>query len=431
MVEHHPRRQQHDVADGYHRRSQYSMNFIRTILILFATLAVFACSSEAPPEPRAADATESPSAEAAPAETEEEEIPVPVAGVDQRKFGETRDGQTITLYQLSNGTGMTVEIINYGGIVRALTAPSRDGVYEDVVLGYDNLAKYEADSAYFGALIGRYGNRIAAGKFELDGVEYTLAANNDPNHLHGGNRGFDKVVWEAFPDMGRRGPSLLLSYVSQDGEEGYPGKLRVRVKYTLTYTNELIIDYDARTDKATPVNLTNHSYFNLSGNAKRDILGHQLQIAADYFTPVDSTLIPTGEYRPVEGTPFDFRTAKVIGVDIDAEDEQIKFGGGYDHNWVIDQEADGTLRRVATLSDPESGRVMTVDSTEPGLQFYSGNFLDGSVKGKGVVYQHRYGLCLETQHFPDSPNQPAFPSTILQPGEKYESRTIYTFSAQE
>lgn len=407
------------------------MNATKNMIILLAALALLGCSPESPPE--TASAQTAPPADVADdlSEAPAEEVEVPKVGVDQWKFGETRDGQTITLYQLSNGTGMTAEIINYGGIIRSLTAPDRDGVYEDVVLGYDTLAKYEADPAYFGALIGRYGNRIAAGKFELDGVEYTLAANNDPNHLHGGNRGFGKVVWEAFPEMTRNGPSLLLSYISPDGEEGYPGKLRVRVRYTLTYKSELIIDYDARTSKATPINLTQHSYFNLSGNAKRDILGHQLQIAADYFTPVDATQIPTGELRPVEGTPFDFLTARAIGADIDADDEQIRFGGGYDHNWVIDPEADGQLRRVATLSDPESGRVMTVESTEPGLQFFTVNFLDGPVKGKGVAYQNRAGLCLETQHFPDSPNQPTFPSTILEPGEEYESRTIYAFTTQE
>jgi len=409
------------------------MNFIKTILVSCAAAALFACSNEAPPEPHAADTAQPPAAEVepAPAEAMEEEAPVPMVGIDQRQFGVTRDGKPITLYMMSNGTGTTVEIMNYGGIVRSLTAPNREGVYEDIVLGYDTLAEYEKESPYFGALIGRYGNRIAGGKFELDGEDYTLATNDGPNHLHGGERGFDKVVWEAFPEMTRKGPSLLLVYVSEDGEEGYPGKLRVRVWYTLTYDDKLIIDYEASTNKATPVNLTQHSYFNLSGNARRDILGHQLQIAADSFTPVDSTLIPTGEYRPVEGTPFDFRTAKTIGEDIDADNEQLEFGGGYDHNWVIDKEADGQMRYVATLSDPESGRVLTVESTEPGLQFYSGNFLDGTLKGKGVVYQHRYGLCLETQHFPDSPNQSDFPSTILQPGDKYESETVYSFSTQD
>lgn len=323
---------------------------------------------------------------------------------------------------------MTVEITNYGGIILSLTASDRDGKFEDIVLGYESLADYEAGTSYLGALIGRYGNRIAAGRFELGGETYSLATNNSPNHLHGGKRGFDRVIWEAESFMSVDGPSLLLKYTSEDGEEGYPGTLVTEVRYTLSNDNELCIDYKSGTDKATPVNLTSHSYFNLSGNRKRDILGHHLEIAADHFTPVDSTLIPTGEYRPVEGSPFDFRTARAIGDGINADNEQITFGAGYDHNWVIDKQADGEMRHMATVSVPENGRVLKVHSTEPGLQFYSGNFLNEMFTGKGLVYKNRYGLCLETQHFPDSPNQPNFPPTVLQPGEIYTTRTIYSFS---
>jgi aldose 1-epimerase len=345
-------------------------------------------------------------------------------------FGTTADGQEVELFTLKNRAGMIAEITNYGGIIVSLTAPDRDGNFEDIVLGYESLAAYEAESPYFGALIGRYGNRIGKASFELDGETYQLTVNDGPNHLHGGERGFDKVVWDAEVEETEAGPSLLLSYTSVDGEEGYPGTLQATVRYTLTHDNELAIDYEAVTDAPTPVNLTHHSYFNLTGNAKRDILGHELQIDAEYFTPVDETLIPTGELRPVEGTPFDFRTAKTIGRDIGADNEQIRFGLGYDHNWVVDASADGAWRQVATLSEPDSGRIMTIHSSEPGLQFYSGNFLDGSLTGKGVVYEHRYGLCLETQHFPDSPNQESFPNTILRPGEVYRTRTVYTFSAE-
>jgi aldose 1-epimerase len=354
--------------------------------------------------------------------------------VQETPFGVTADGQEVTKYTLTNANGMQVEIMNYGGIILSLKAPDRDGQLEDIVLGYDTLAEYEAETPYFGALIGRYGNRIARGRFKLDGQEYTLATNNDPNHLHGGDRGFDKVVWEARspgPDTGGN-PTLWLSYVSEDGEEGYPGTLRSEVRYELTDENALVIHYRAETDAPTPVNLTQHTYFNLSGNAKRDILDHKLHINADRYTPVDATLIPTGELAPVSGTPFDFREAKAIGLEIDDEDEQLGFGLGYDHNWVVNQQAPGEMGYVATLSDTESGRMLEIHSTEPGLQFYSGNFLDGSLSGKGGVrYEHRWGLCLETQHFPDSPNQPAFPSTILRPGEIYDTRTVWQFSVAE
>jgi aldose 1-epimerase len=355
----------------------------------------------------------------------------PEVSVSRSGFGATSRGQEVSLYRLTNNNGMTVEIINYGGVIRSLTAPDRDGIYQDVVLGYDSLAEYEADAKYFGAAIGRYGNRIAGGRFELDGQSHTLAANNGPNHLHGGDRGFNKVVWEAQPSMERAGPSLLLTYTSVDGEEGYPGKLTVRVRYTLTDSDQVVIRYTANTDQATPVNLTNHSYFNLNGLGGQDILGHRLTINADAFTPVDGGLIPTGERRPVAGTPFDFRRAKAVGAEIDSDDEQIEFGGGYDHNFVINQDPDAETGYVATLTDPESGRVMVVESSEPGVQFYSGNFLDGSSSGKGWVHGRRTGLCLETQHFPDSPNQPGFPGTILRPGETFRSRTVYSFTTDK
>lgn len=401
-------------------------NLLRTMTVT-ATASIFlaACSPSSDPEPASAEeAGVATSGEPVKAVAPKQEI-----FISKRTWGETPNGERVMLYTLRNPNGMVAKITNYGGIVVSLTAPDRDGTFEDVVLGYDTLDEYVANNPYFGALIGRYGNRIDEGRFSLDGEVYTLATNNDPNHLHGGDVGFDKVVWDATMDETGNGPALHLVYVSADGEEGYPGTLTSKVTYTLTHDNELAIDYEAETDKATPVNLTHHGYFNLSGNVKRDILGHTLQIDADYITPVDETLIPTGEYLPVDGTPFDFRAAKPIGQDIDADDQQIAHGPGYDHNWVVDPNADGAWRQVATLADPESGRVMTIHTNEPGLQFYSGNFLDGSITGKGgVVYPFRSGLCLETQHFPDSPNQPDFPNTILRPGEVYRTRTVYTFS---
>lgn len=361
----------------------------------------------------------------------ETDTPEAINSISRSFFGTTANGEKAELFTMRNTSGMVVKITNYGGIVVALTTPDRDGQFEDIVLGYDTLAEYETESPYFGALIGRYGNRIGKGQFVLNGTVYQLTLNDGPNHLHGGERGFDKVVWEAAVVDSEAGPSLALSYVSEDGEEGYPGSLQANVRYTLTDENELVIDYSAETDKATPVNLTHHSYFNLTGNAKRSILTHELEIPAEHFTPVDATLIPTGELRPVAGTPFDFRGSKPIGRDIEADNQQIRFGLGYDHNWVVDSKADGEWRHVATLSEPESGRIMKVFSSEPGLQFYSGNFLDGSITGKGVTYEHRYGLCLETQHFPDSPNQSGFPDTILLPGQVYKTKTVYAFSSGE
>lgn len=353
------------------------------------------------------------------------------AGVTRKPFGKTKEGTAVDLYTLTNAKGMQATITNYGGIVTSLLVPDRNGKLDDVVLGYATVDEYIKDTPYFGALIGRYGNRIGQGKFTLEGKQYTLAQNNNGQHLHGGVRGFDKVVWSAKPIQAKNGPGLELSYVSKDGEEGYPGTLSVKVTYVLTDNNELSIRYQATTDKATPVNLTNHSYFNLAGQGSSDILKHVLMLNADKFTPVDKGLIPTGKLQPVEGTPFDFRKPTAIGKRVGAEDEQIKFGGGYDHNFVLNQKKPGEMTLAARVSEPTTGRVMEVRTKEPGIQFYSGNFLDGSNVGKGgKVYKHRYGFCLETQHFPDSPNKPEFPSTILEPGKKYDTTTVYKFSAK-
>ena len=342
------------------------------------------------------------------------------------------DGTPIEMYTLKNGRGIEMQVISYGGIITSLKVPDKSGAAADVVLGFDSPQGYLGDPPppYFGALIGRYGNRIGKAAFTLDGMTYRLAANNGPNHLHGGLRGFDKVVWHVTPRESADGASLVLTRTSPDGEEGYPGNLQARITYTLTGKNELIVEYHATTDKATPVNLTQHSYFNLAGQDAGDILGHELTINADRYTPVDDTLIPTGELAPVEGTPFDFRKATAIGARINQDDPQLKNGKGYDHNWVLKRNGAG-LSLAAIVTDPKSGRTMDVRTTELGLQFYSGNFLDGTIKGKGGhVYAHRTGLCLETQHFPDSPNKPNFPSTILKPGQTYESRTVFTFNAR-
>jgi len=332
------------------------------------------------------------------------------------------------LYTLKNSRGMEAAITSYGGIVVSLRVPDRDGRIADVALGFDRVEEYRKEHPYFGAIIGRYGNRIAKGRFTLNGVEYKLAQNNGENHLHGGIRGFDKVTWMAREFRAAGGPALELTYTSRDGEEGYPGNLTATVTYTLTENNELRIDYTATTDKDTVVNLTNHTYFNLAGQGEGDVLGHQVTIAADHFTPVDAGLIPTGELRSVEGTPFDFRQPHAIGERIGVQDEQLAFGKGYDHNFVLNGP-EGTLRPAARVVEPGSGRVMEVLTTEPGLQFYTGHFLDGSIRGKsGTAYRHRYGFCMETQHFPDSPNNPYFPTTVLTPGQKYQTTTTYRFS---
>ncbi len=346
--------------------------------------------------------------------------------IQSEPFGVTADGAPITLYTLTNANGMQAKIATYGGVVVSLTAPDRNGVFDDVVLGYDTVAGYENDKSYFGAIIGRYGNRIGNARFVLDGVTYNIPANDGVNSLHGGAGGFNTRVWNAEEAPGSA--AVKLTYTSADSEEGYPGTLQAAVTYTLTDDNALRIDYEVTTDKKTVVNLTNHSYFNLAGTG--DILNHELMLAAERFTPVDSGLIPTGELRPVEGTPFDFRTSTAIGNRIDADNEQIAFGGGYDHNWAL-TSGGGTLSSAATVYEPVTGRVMEVLTTEPGIQFYSGNFLDGSAIGKGgKAYEYRTGFCLETQHYPDSPNKPDFPSTELNPGETYRTTTIYQFSAR-
>ena len=353
-------------------------------------------------------------------------------GVTRERFGTTDCGEAVSVFTLKNAHGMALRVTDYGGIILTLLVPDKNGRLDDVVLGYDSLTGYLRSSPYFGALIGRYGNRIAHGRFTLDGKTYTLATNNGPNHLHGGLRGFDKVVWDVAPFEHPDSVGLVLRYTSPNDEEGYPGTLRTTVTYTLTSANELVFDYSATTDRATLVNLTQHSYFNLAGDGKGDILGHVVTLNADRFTPVDSTLIPTGELKSVAGTPFDFRKPTPIGARIDQDDVQLRYGPGYDHNFVLNKSGDGHEPTFAArVYEPATGRVMEIYTTEPGLQFYSGNFLDGTLHGKkGVVYRRRYGFAMETQHFPDSPNKPGFPSTILRPAEQYRSRTIYKFAVQ-
>jgi aldose 1-epimerase len=347
------------------------------------------------------------------------------------KFGTTPDGRDVWVYTLRNSAGMEARITNFGGVVLSLLVPDREGRLADVVLAYDSLAPYAVNKPYFGALIGRYGNRIGKGKFSLEGVEYTLATNNGPNHLHGGVTGFDKVLWEAREDESVPGRRLVLAHGSRHMEEGYPGNLAVKVTYTLNDSNELKIEYHATTDRPTVVNLTQHSYFNLAGHGEGDILGHELMIDADAFTPVDSGLIPTGELRPVAGTPMDFTSPVAIGGRILEPYDQLILAGGYDHNWVLNKPS-RAYGLAARVTEPSSGRVMEVLTREPGLQFYCGNFLDGTDTGKGgKVYRHRYGFCLETQHFPDSPNKPGFPPTTLRPGEEYSTVTAYRFSVRK
>jgi aldose 1-epimerase len=348
--------------------------------------------------------------------------------IEKQPFGKTENLTPVDLYTLTNDKGVEARITTYGGIVVSLKVPDRNARLGDVVLGYENLEGYLTNSSYFGALIGRYGNRIAKGSFQLGGTPYQLAQNNGDNHLHGGVVGFDKVIWKAKELWGEDEVGLQLTYLSHDGEEGYPGNLSVTVVYTLTNNNELKIDYSATTDKKTIANLTNHSYFNLAGNG--DILGHELMLKADRFTPVDKGLIPTGELSSVEGTPMDFTTPTAIGARINQNDEQLIYGLGYDHNWVLNNSG-GKLALAAKIFEPTSGRVMKVYTTQPGIQFYSGNFLDGSITGKnGEIYYKHFGFCLETQHFPDSPNHSNFPSTSLNPGQRYKQTTIYKFSAQ-
>lgn len=353
---------------------------------------------------------------------------VTVNKIEKTVFGTLPDGSTADLYTLRNANGMEVQITNYGGTITKLQAPDKDGKFANITLACDSLSGYLKGVPYFGALIGRYGNRIAKGKFTLEDKEYTLVQNNGVNALHGGTKGFDKVLWTAMPVDGEE-PQLKLNYTSADGEEGYPGKLEVEVVYTLQKNNALKIDYKATTDKATVVNLTNHTYFNLTGDASKDVLGHEVTLQADKFLPVDESLIPTGELKAVAGTPFDFTSAHTIGERInDAKDVQIKYGKGYDHCWVF-TKAGNELKKVASVYEPTTGRVIEVATTEPAIQFYSGNFLDGTVIGEGgIPAKFRTGFCLETQHYPDSPNQPKFPTTVLKPGETYQTTTVYSFS---
>ncbi|MGH9755958.1 MAG: aldose epimerase family protein [Blastocatellia bacterium] len=351
------------------------------------------------------------------------------ATLKKEDFGKTADGQSVELYTLTNRSGVEVRITAYGGIVVSLKTPDRNGKMDDITLGFDTLDEYLKGHPYFGTLTGRYANRIAKGRFTLNGVEYKLAVNNGENHLHGGIKGFDKAVWKARQVPVKDGVALELTHLSRDGDEGYPGNLSVRVVYTLTDKNELRIDYSATTDKDTVINLTNHSYFNLAGQGSGDILSHQLTIKAKSFTPVDATLIPTGELRSVKDTPFDFTQPTAIGARVNQDDEQLKFGGGYDHNFVINGQT-GILRQAAKVSEPTTGRVMEVWTTEPGVQLYIGNFLS-EMKGKGgKIYNKRHGFCLETQHFPDSPNKPSFPSAVLKKGGQYQTTTVFKFSAQ-
>jgi aldose 1-epimerase len=358
----------------------------------------------------------------------------PQAGSTTKKsFGKTPDGQPIDLYVLTNKSGAEVSITNYGGAVVSIKVPDRNGKLADVVLGYDTAEGYLNDKSHFGGIIGRYGNRIAHAQFVLDGKTYTLAKNNHENSIHGGIRGFDKAVWSTRILHGKDAQSLELSYLSKDGEEGFPGNLKVTVVYTWSDASALQIEYSATTDKKTVVNLTNHSYFNLAGQGSGDILGHVLMIQAEKFTPVNAALIPTGELRDVAGTPLDFRKPTAIGARIDQDDEQLKLGSGYDHNFVIGPvEELGPSFAAVRVVEPTTGRVLEVFTTEPGVQFYTGNFLDGKTPGKGgVTYPRRNAFCLETQHFPDSPNQPKFPSVVLNPGERYHTITKYQFAVEK
>ncbi len=353
---------------------------------------------------------------------------VPVAAnVTEASFGTMPDGTPVKLFTLTNAAGMEVRATNYGVILVSIRVPDRQGKLDDIVIGHDNLEGYLTKSRYFGAVVGRFGNRIAGGRVEIDGKTYQLSLNNGPNHLHGGVKGFDKTVWNAAIATDARGPSVVFTHTSPDGHEGYPGTVAARIAYTVTDQNELIIDYSATTDKPTVLNITQHSYFNLSGVGSGDVLGHRLTLHADKYTPVDATQIPTGEIAPVEGTPFDFRRETAIGERIDGDSPQLKMSAGYDHNFVLSRNGAG-LAPAARLVDPKTGRSMEISTTEPGIQFYSGNKLDGSMSGKGGhVYGSRTGLCLETQHFPDSPNKPNFPSTVVRPGEHYKSTTVFKF----
>ncbi|HKG33140.1 MAG TPA: aldose epimerase family protein [Gemmatimonadales bacterium] len=353
------------------------------------------------------------------------------ATVTVAPFGRMPDGKAVEVYTLTNVRGMEVRAITYGAVIQAIRVPDRAGRLDDIALGYDSMQGYLTSSPYFGAVVGRYANRIARGRFALEGRSYRLAINNAPNHLHGGLKGYDKVLWEAQAFQRGDTVGVTFQHTSPDGDEGYPGTLRVSVSYSLNPSNELVVEYRAIADRATPVNLSQHSYFNLAGEGRGDILGHVLEINADRYTPVDSTLIPTGALASVAGTPFDFRSPTAIGARIDQPDPQLKYGKGYDHNFVLNRTG-GALVHAVHVLEPETGRTLDIATTEPGLQFYSGNFLDGTITGKGGHrYRHRSALVLETQHFPDSPNQPSFPSTILRSGQEYRSKTVFTFGVAQ
>ena len=353
---------------------------------------------------------------------------MPLVTIEKKAFGRTLDGVDIDQYILKNRNGMEISAINYGGIITSWKAKDREGNYKDIVLGFNKLSEYETESPYFGAIIGRYGNRVAKGKFTLNGEKYTLAVNNGKNHLHGGLKGFDKVVWDSKEVVEDMTASLVLSYVSNDMEEGYPGNLEVQVIYTLNNNDELSVKYEAVSDKTTIINLTQHSYFNLSADFNKNILDHEIVINADSFLPVDSTLIPTGEIRNVGDTPLDFRRPKNVGEEINNANKQLMIGNGYDHCWVLNNQDQG-LRFVSSAYDSGTGRLLEVFSDQPGIQFYSGNFLDGTLQSKiDSTYDFRSGFCLETQHYPNSPNEKNFPSVILKPGKKYFSQTIFKFS---
>lgn len=369
-------------------------------------------------------------------ETKKDETPIveemPEATITKSDFGMFQDSIPVSKYALVNANGMEVDVITYGGIITSLKAPGKDSTFQDVVLGFDSMDGYVEGSPYFGAIIGRYGNRIAKGTFKIDGNTYTVPTNDGDNTLHGGTTGFDKVIWNAEEVKDGDNVGLKLTYTSPDGEMGYPGTLETTVTYTLQADNTLLVKYEATTDKPTVVNLTQHSYFNLSGDFNNTILDTEIMLNADHYLPVDAGLIPTGELRPVAGTPFDFNEAKAIGAEINAEDDQLKKGLGYDHCWVL-KDTNGEMKLAATAYDPRSGRFMEVTTTEPAIQFYTGNFLDGTLTQKGGegTYAYRSGFCLETQHYPDSPNQSEFPSTVLNPGETYETTTSFKFSVKE
>lgn len=407
-------------------KSQIKNSFFLFPISIFLVVAAGCASKSTMSTPAPSTPSSPPAATSNPPSTET----TTQSSITHEPFGSTQDGKAVEIYTLQNDNGMVVRIMTYGGIIQTIKVPDKNGQMGDVALGYDTLDGYLTNSPYFGALIGRYGNRIAKGHFTLDGQEYSIFTNNVPNTLHGGRIGFDKRVWTVDKaDVGRRGPELVLSYTSPDGEENYPGTLQVTATYTLlAKENTLRLRFRATTDKDTVVNLTGHSYFNLAGAGQGTVLDHIVDIDADKYTPVDSTLIPTGEIAPVDGTPFDFRKPSAIGARINDDNEQLKFGGGYDHNYVMNHPMD-KLGLDARVTDPKSGRVFEIWSTSPGMQFYSGNFLDGTIIGKaGSVYVHRGAFAMEPQHYPDSPNQPNFPSTVLHPGETYHNTIVYKFS---